>query len=680
MSCNFYVHQDTVGGSKYISGTTCSGTEAYYYLTYGQSVCMDNNKPLVNLNGLIISGSCLPITPTPSTTPFEYCFVSGLTYTTVPYQCPNDGLIYYDVYGSLRITSTIFGSINDNNPAIPVNISNGVQTQTIIIPNGQTFAEFVYPKVNFRYTDTGCVSTSYPDWYIVGSPSATQCFFLTPTPTVTPTTTQTQTPTSTITPTKTSTPTVTPTTNPVCPQELNFSDNPLSPQIPSTLYTRQTTYTGGTFNGGWINTTPATPVFVPGADPNGNTYAIYTVQSGSTYWQFIWYSVNAPGFGSYVVVSSTGGTLADGGVEGGGGLILLDTPVSIGGVYFPEPGTNNLGVITYPILCPTPTPTASITPSNTATPTLTPSITPTNTLTPTNTATPSATPISCCDELIFSGKNSSFSAFTGTYYKQPMDGGYYGYLDDSPAFTVKCTQFNGLYWSVWKSANNDVIIFSEQSITWRIVDNQSSLVNCNTFLSGFTYQNITNQSVIDCNGLQIPIEINNADYSLSYSNCGVPIPTQTTTLTPTPTLTKTPTPTPQICSLYFDGAGSPSFSAATGTYILSDDGINQSKYISATGDIVNCGTLSGSSWSLWYKITGGRTYLIGANQGNNVGRFTWMDLSPNNIPTCSYNYLGGTYTSDSILSGTTRNGLIIPISGTSTTEDGYTVSITYLTC
>ena len=269
-----------------------------------------------------------------------------------------------------------------------------------------------------------------------------------------------------------------------------------------------------------------------------------------------------------------------------------------------------------------------------------------------------------------------------------MGGSYYAYLDDqSPPYTVKCTSYNGLYWSVWKSINNDVIIFSEQSETWRVIDNQSSLVTCDTNLSAFTYQNITNQYVIDCNGLQVPIEINDSNYSLSYSNCNFPIPTQTTTptktATRTPTQTKTPTQTPSttpVCSLYFDGGSSLSFSAATGTYILSDDGINQSKYISAIGDVVNCGTLSGLSWSLWYKITGGRTYLIGANQGNNVGRFTWMNLSPNNIPTCSYNYLGGTYTSDSILSGTTRNGLIIPISGTSTTEDGYTVSITYLSC
>ena len=78
-----------------------------------------------------------------------------------------------------------------------------------------------------------------------------------------------------------------------------------------------------------------------------------------------------------------------------------------------------------------------------------------------------------------------------------MNGSYYGYLDDSPGFTVKCQIFNGLYWSVWKSINNDVIIFSEQSSTWRVIDNESSLVSCNSFLSAFTYQNITNQYVID---------------------------------------------------------------------------------------------------------------------------------------------------------------------------------------
>ena len=404
MSCNIYTHNDPFGGTKYISGTTCDGTVAYYYLTIGQSICMNDDKPIINLNNLQLSGSCFPVTPTPSTTPLENCYFSAFTYTTTPYQCPNDGLIYYDTYGKFKLYATNNGVVTSQHPGLSFILSNGTDFETVTIESGQEFTEFVYPKINFFYTDSGCVSTTYPDWFIY-TPPVTNCLLFTPTPTVTPT----------ITPTKTSTPTPTTTTT--------------------------------------LTLTPT------------NT----------------------------------------------------NTPTST--------------------LTPTVTPTNTNTPTITTTPTVTPTNTNTPTVTPTNTNTPSTTPISCCDELIFSGKNSSFSAFTGTYYKQPMDGNYYAYLDDSPAFTVKCTQFNGLYWSVWKSANNDVIIFSEQSVTWRVVDNQSSLVNCNSFLSGFTYQNITNQSVIDCNGLQVPAETNNSNYSLSYSNCGIP-------LTPTPTKTSTPTVTP----------------------------------------------------------------------------------------------------------------------------------------
>ena len=81
MSCNLFVHADPTGGSKYISGTTCDGTTAYYTLTFGQSVCMNTTLPYENLCGLILSGSCLAVTPTPTTTPLEYCIVSGLTYS-----------------------------------------------------------------------------------------------------------------------------------------------------------------------------------------------------------------------------------------------------------------------------------------------------------------------------------------------------------------------------------------------------------------------------------------------------------------------------------------------------------------------------------------------------------------------------------------------------------------------
>ncbi len=80
MSCNTYIHNDTYGGSKNISGTTCDGTVGYYTLTYGQSICMDDSKPLLNLNGLELSGSCLAITPTPSPTNPTYCILNKSIY------------------------------------------------------------------------------------------------------------------------------------------------------------------------------------------------------------------------------------------------------------------------------------------------------------------------------------------------------------------------------------------------------------------------------------------------------------------------------------------------------------------------------------------------------------------------------------------------------------------------
>lgn len=205
MSCNFYVHNDSAGGTKYISGTTCSGTEAYYYLTLGQSVCMDDTQPLINLNGLVLSGECFPVTPTPSTTPYVYCYVSGLTQTFGTYQCPNNGLFYNDIYGKLTLYATIDGAIVSSHPQLDFIITNGVENQSVSILDGQEFTEFVYPRVNFTYTETGCTLTNLPDWRVL-TPPVTNCLFFTPTPTVTPTQTQTPTLTQTQTPSKTPAP------------------------------------------------------------------------------------------------------------------------------------------------------------------------------------------------------------------------------------------------------------------------------------------------------------------------------------------------------------------------------------------------------------------------------------------------------------------------------------------
>jgi len=208
MSCNLFVHVDPTGGSKYISGTTCDGTPAFYTLTLGQSVCMDTTKPFTDLCGLVISGECQTVTPTPTVTPADYCIVTGLTYTQQPFECPFDGATYYDIYGKIKITATIGGQIVSFHPTLSALISNGSESLTLLIPNGQSSVEFNYIKSNFTFSGGTCVNVTNVDWYVV-SATVVSCLFFTPTPT--PTLTQTPTQTSTQTQTPTQTPTNTPT-------------------------------------------------------------------------------------------------------------------------------------------------------------------------------------------------------------------------------------------------------------------------------------------------------------------------------------------------------------------------------------------------------------------------------------------------------------------------------------
>jgi hypothetical protein len=210
MSCNTYVHNDPTGGSKYISGTTCSGTEAYYTLTIGQSVCFNDDLPLLNECGLVISGSCLAVTPTPTTTPYEYCYFSSFTYNSVSFSCDN-GSTVFNVYGVFRFYATIQGVIVSSHPDLSFVLTNGTDFETVVIPDGQQYTEFVYPKVlHDACGTTNCTPTVFPDW-IIYTPPVTNCLLFTPTPTVTPTVTPTNTATNTQTPTNTPTNTQTPT-------------------------------------------------------------------------------------------------------------------------------------------------------------------------------------------------------------------------------------------------------------------------------------------------------------------------------------------------------------------------------------------------------------------------------------------------------------------------------------
>jgi hypothetical protein len=353
MSCTTYVHNDPIGGSKFISGTTCTGTIAFYTLTLGQEVCMDNSKPLINLNGLVISGDCTGVTPTPTPTPIDFCYLSGFSYYDAVFQCPNDGLDYTDTYGVWRFSAYTGSQFTNDHPQLNFTLTNGTDYAVVTIEPNQYFTEFIYPKVDFRYTDTGCISTTYPDWYIA-APPVTRCI-LTPTPTRTPT----QTATPTLTPTPSVTATLTPT-------------NTVTPTVTKTA------------------TPTRTPTITPSITPTQTKVSFSrTYYSASTYCDAC-NNVN----GNFVTLYTTNATLCDDRVE----FVYLDSnltlPAGPGAIAWTglcaNPNTLasgellSSGEIDDYILCeicftptPTRTPTMTPTPTKTTTPTVTPSITPT---------------------------------------------------------------------------------------------------------------------------------------------------------------------------------------------------------------------------------------------------------------------------------------------------------------
>ena len=251
MSCNFYVNDSPGIAQMEISGTTCSGSVVNYFVSYGQGVCMNNDYPILNLNGLVISGSCLPVTPTPSPTSPYYCYTSALTYYTATYECPNDGNDYLDQYGVIRID--IYESLiqSGNHPDYNFVVTNGTDSEVLKIKSGEIFNEFIFPKINFSYGDTGCTQTLLPNWYISSTAGLPECVFITPTPTLTPTntpsnsatptSTPTQTPTNTTTQTATNTPTTT-TTLTTTPTNTP-SNTPTQTNTPTTTTTLTATQT-----------------------------------------------------------------------------------------------------------------------------------------------------------------------------------------------------------------------------------------------------------------------------------------------------------------------------------------------------------------------------------------------------------------------------------------------------
>jgi hypothetical protein len=207
MSCSYYIHNDPIGGTKYVSGTTCTGEVAYYYLTYGQGVCMNNYLPLLYENGVVIDGDCTGVTPTPTPSPQTFCYTKTKTFTTTDFYCGFNGVTYENITGTIGIT---IGS--SSHPDYSFTLSNGVDTAVVSIPNGQTYTEFTYQQITYSVGNDGsCVEQLFVDYNITSAPIG-ECLAPTPTPTRTPNVTST--PTLTPTPNTTSTPTLTPSVTP----------------------------------------------------------------------------------------------------------------------------------------------------------------------------------------------------------------------------------------------------------------------------------------------------------------------------------------------------------------------------------------------------------------------------------------------------------------------------------
>jgi len=68
MNCVVYKNNDEYSGSKELSGTTCGGASGFFYLNYGDSICMDIDQPIILCDYFSIQGPCNPPV-TPSNTP-----------------------------------------------------------------------------------------------------------------------------------------------------------------------------------------------------------------------------------------------------------------------------------------------------------------------------------------------------------------------------------------------------------------------------------------------------------------------------------------------------------------------------------------------------------------------------------------------------------------------------------
>ena len=372
-------------------------------------------------------------TPNPTSTPTA---TLGLTPTATETQTPTP-------------TETVTGTPAETPTNTPTNTQTGTpaETPTNTPTNTQTGTPDVTPTPS---TTIGATPTSTETQ--TPTPTAT----VTETPTNTPTNTQTGTAAVTPTPTNTETPTPTVTQT----------------QTPTETLSNALVYisNGDTLNTMSITAMTVNSVAVSGPLPGNNSFPIFYPQDT------IYYTTQVSG--SFTVVVSVSREFPSGSLlfnlEDSNGNIQCVTIDGSGDYTFNNVEINSGGSIslyTDAAVCPTPTPTVtptntntpSVTPTNTETPTLTPTLTPTNTST--LTPTPSTTPPPPVKVLYISDGNASTQAgyindyitatgYSMTYSAVTLDTSYTGSGNITPSnydVVVFSTPFGGFSGGIYSA-------------------------------------------------------------------------------------------------------------------------------------------------------------------------------------------------------------------------------------
>lgn len=521
--------------------------------------------PLFNTNIILTDEGVFPpvyATPTPTPTPSVTPSITP-TQTTTP-----------------SVTPTNTGTP----PVTPTNTSTPTNTQT----NTGTPNATSTPTATLELTPTA-TETQTP------TPTNTQTGTPAETPTSTPTNTQTGTPAETPTSTPTNTQTGTPDVTPTPSTTIGATPTSTETQTPTPTVTQTQTPTetlsnalvyisnGDTLNTMSITAMTVNSVAVSGPLPGNTSFPISYPQDT------IYYTTQVSG--SFTVVVSVSREFPSGSLlfnlEDSNGNIQCVTIDGSGDYTFNNVGINpggSISLYTDAAVCPTPTPT--VTPTNTNTPSVTPTNTETPTPTPTVTGTASVTP-SSTPTLTPTPSTTPPSGVIITVYEVPNGSGTNVVMDGSGTLNLTdltqvgttttftagingqskiviagpggiCNRYSGSTFSTpidYSSAPGGFTTISGAGDTFGAI---SGLVNgiavpngyvSGTYLSGtsvFNNQSINGMSLIP--GTYVfswGTGINADDITLIIQPPITPssTPASTTTPTVTPTITNTPTNT-----------------------------------------------------------------------------------------------------------------------------------------